>query len=89
MRFPRVLSCTKVKEQDFAKLLRHSLRCLIASARMPNGVEDFLNTYAQKCSDVDQRQHNVQYQNINIVGAGVGSLSLLPIVACLMCVFEL
>ena len=69
MRFPEVLSHTKIKDQDFAKLLRHSLRCLIARTQIPNGVEDFLNTYAQKRSDVDQRQCHVGYPNINTVGA--------------------
>ena len=53
MRFPRFLSHTKVKEQDIAKLLRHSLRCLIARTRIPSGVEDFRNTYAQKSRDVE------------------------------------
>ena len=53
IRIPRVLSRTKVQEQNFARLVRHSLRCLIART-MPKGVEDFLNTYAQKRYDVDQ-----------------------------------
>ena len=69
MRFPAVLSRTKVQEQDSAKLVRHSLRCLIARTQIPKGVEDFLNTYAQKPCGVDQRQHIVQYENINIARA--------------------
>ena len=74
MRFPGIWSRTKVKEQDIAKLLRHSLKCLIARAQIPNGVEDFLNTYAQTLSDVDQRQRNVQYENIHIAGANAPNI---------------
>ena len=53
MRLSGVLSRAQVKEQDFAKLLTHNLRCLIARTQIPNGVEDFLYTYAQKRYDVD------------------------------------
>ena len=65
MRFPGVLFCTKVQEQEFAKLVRHSLRYVIARTQIPNGVQDFLNAYAQKRSDMDLRHRNVRYQNIN------------------------
>ena len=43
MHFPGVLSRTRVTEQQFWSLVGHSLRCLIAQTKIPNGVEDFLN----------------------------------------------
>ena len=84
MRSLGLLSRAKVKEQDFAKLLRHSLSCLIA--RIPNGVGDFLNTYAQRRSHVGQRQCNVQYRNINTIGANAPKPP--PKQACCACVFR-
>ena len=68
MHFPEVLSRTKVTEQQFLSLVRHSLRCLIAKSTIPNGVEDFLNAFRQKRSNVDQRQRSAQYQSINTAG---------------------
>ena len=65
MQFPGVLSRTRVTEQQFLSLVRHSLRCLIAKTKIPNGVEDFLNAYSQKRSNVDQRQRSAHYQSIN------------------------
>ena len=53
MQFPGVLSRTRVTEQQFFSLVRHSLLCLIAKTTIPNGVEDFLNAYSQKRSNVD------------------------------------
>ena len=55
MQFQGVLSRTRVTEQQFLSLVRHSLRCRIAKTKIPNGVEDFLNAYSQKRSNVDQR----------------------------------
>ena len=49
MRFRGGLSHTKLQEQGFYRLVRHSLRCRIAQTHVPNGVEDFLNTYVQEC----------------------------------------
>ena len=46
MHFPGVLSRTRVTEQQFLSLVPHSLRCLIAKTKIPNGVEDFLNAYS-------------------------------------------
>ena len=63
-----VLSRTRVTEPQFLSLVRHSLRCLIAKTEIPNGVEDFLNAYSQKCSNVDQRQQSAQCQSINTAG---------------------
>ena len=68
MHFPGVLSRTRVTEPQFLSLVRHSLRCLIAKTKIPNGVEDFLNAYSQKCSNVDQRQQSAQCQSINTAG---------------------
>ena len=65
MHFLGVLSRTRVTEVQFLSLVRHSLRCLIAKTKIPNGIEDFLNAYSQKCSNVDQRQRSAQYQSIN------------------------
>ena len=45
MQFQGVLSRTRVTEQQFLSLVPHSLRCLIAKTKIPNGVEDFLNAY--------------------------------------------
>ena len=58
MHFPGVLSHTGVTEQQFLSLVRHSLRCLIAKIKIPNGVEDFLNAYSHKRSNVHQRQRS-------------------------------
>ena len=41
---------------SFLSLVRHRLRCLTAKTRIPNAVEDFLNAYSQKCSNVNQRR---------------------------------
>ena len=65
MQFPGVLSRTGVTEQQFLSLVRHSLRCLIARTKIPNGVDDFLNTYSQKRSNVDQRQRSAPYESIS------------------------
>ena len=65
MQFPGVLSRTRVTERQFLSLVRHSLRCLIAKTKIPNGVEDFLNAYSQKRSNVDQRQRSAHYHSIN------------------------
>ena len=65
MQFPGVLSRTRVTEQQFLSLVRHSLRCLIAKTKIPTGVEDFLNAYSKKRSNVYQRQRSAQYQSIN------------------------
>ena len=63
--FSGVLSRTRVTEQQFLSLVRHSLRCLIAKTKISNGVEDFLNAYIQKRPNVDQRQRSAQYRSIN------------------------
>ena len=68
MQFPGVLSRTRVTEQQFLSLVRHSLRCLIAKTKIPNGVEDFLDAYSQKRSNVDQRQRSAHHQSINTAG---------------------
>ena len=68
MQFPGVLSRTRVTEQQFLSLVRHSLRYLIAKTKIPNGVEDFVNAYNQKSSNVDQRQRSAHYQSINTAG---------------------
>ena len=52
MHFPGVLSRTRVTEQQFLSLVWHSLRCLIAKTKILKGVEDFLNAYSQKRSNV-------------------------------------
>ena len=65
MQFPGVLSRTTVTEQQFLRLVRRSLQCLIAKTKIPNGVEDFLNAYSQKHSNVDQRQRSAHYRSIN------------------------
>ena len=65
MQFPGVLSRTRVTEQQFLSLVRHSLRCLIAKTKIPNGVDDDLNAYSQKRSNVDHRQRSAHYQSIN------------------------
>ena len=56
---------TRVIEQQLLSLVRHSLRCLIAKTKIRHGVEDFLNAYSQKRSNVDQRQRSAHYQSIN------------------------
>ena len=56
MQFPGVLSRTRVTEQQFFSLVRHSLQCLIAKTKIPNGVEDFPNAHNRKRSNVEQRQ---------------------------------
>ena len=43
--FPGVLLRARVIEQQFMSLVRHSLPCLIAKTKTPNGGEDFLNVY--------------------------------------------
>ena len=83
MQFTGVLSRTRVTEQQFLSLvrhrlqcpiaktkipIRHRLRCLIAKTKIPNGVEDFLNAYSQKRSNVDSRQRSAQYQSIHTAG---------------------
>ena len=68
MHFPGVLSRTRVTEGQFSSLVRHSLRCLIAKTKIPNGVEDGLNAYGQKRSNVDQRQRSAHYKSINTAG---------------------
>ena len=68
MHFPGVLSRRRVTKQQFLSLVRHSLRCLIAKTKIPNGVQDFVNAYSQKHSNVDQRQQSAQYQSINTAG---------------------
>ena len=68
MQFPGVLSRTRVIEEQFLSFVRHSLRCLIAKTKIPNGVEDFLNACNQKRSNVDQRQRSAHYQSINTAG---------------------
>ena len=68
MHFPGVLSRTRVPEQQFLSLVPHSLRCLIAKTKISNGVEDFLNAYVEKRSNVDQRQRSAHYQIINTAG---------------------
>ena len=65
MQFPGVLSRTRVTEQQFLSVVRHSLRCLIAKTKIPNGVEDFQNAYSQKRSNVDEGQRSAHYQSIN------------------------
>ena len=68
MQFPGLLLRTRVIEQQFLSLVQHSLRCLIPKTKIPNGVEDFLNTYSQKHSNVDQRQRSAHYRSINTAG---------------------
>ena len=68
MHFPGVLSRTRVTEQQLFSLVWRSLLCLIAKIKIPNGVEDFLNAYSQKRSNVDQRQRSAHYQGINTDG---------------------
>ena len=65
MQFPGMLSRTRVTEQQFLSLVRHSLRCRIAKTIIPNVVEDFFNAYSEKRSNVDQRQRSAHYQSIN------------------------
>ena len=65
MHFLGVLSHTKVSRARFYKLVWPCLGCLIARARTPNGVEDFLNTYIQKLLYAEQRQHSARYQKSN------------------------
>ena len=64
MHFPGVF-VARVTEQEFLSLVRHSLRCLIVKTEIPNGVEDFLNAYSEKRSNVDQRQRSAHYRSIN------------------------
>ena len=68
MQFPGVLSRTRVTEQHFLSLVRHSLRCVIAKTKIPNGVGDFLNACSQKRSNVDRRQRSAHDQSINTAG---------------------
>ena len=68
MKFWGVLSRTMVTKQQFLSLVRHGLRCLIAKTKIPNGVEDFLNAYSQKRSNVDERKRSAHYQSINTAG---------------------
>ena len=51
--FSGVLSRTRVTEQQFLSLVRHSRRCLIAKTKIPNAPEDVPNAYSQKRSNVD------------------------------------
>ena len=53
MQSPGVLWRTSATKQQFLSPVRHSLRCPIAKTKIPNGVEDFLNAYSQKRSNVD------------------------------------
>ena len=78
MHFPGVLSRTRVTEQQFLSLVGHSLRCPIAKTKIPNGVEDFLNAYSQKRSNVDQRQRSAHYQSINTAGGNTSKLAAKP-----------
>ena len=68
MHFPGVLSPTRVTEQQFLSLVRHSLWCLIAKTKIPNGVEEFLTAYSQKRSNGHHRQQSPHYQSINTAG---------------------
>ena len=85
MHFPGVLSRTRITDRQFLSLVRHSLRCLIAKTKMPNGVEDFLNAYNQKRSNastlqcsVDQRQRSAQYHSINTAGGNASKPAAEP-----------
>ena len=78
MHFPGVLSRTRVTEPQFLSLVWHSLRCLIAKTKIPNGVVDFLNAYSQKRSNFDQRQRSAQYQSINTAGGNAPKLADTP-----------
>ena len=66
--FPECFRVQGSQSSNFFSLVGHRLRCLIAKTKIPNGVEDFLNAYSQKCSNVDQRQRSAQYQSINTAG---------------------
>ena len=68
MHFPGVLLRTRVTEQQFLSLVRHSLHSPIAKTKIPNGVENFLNAYSQKRSNVDQRQRSAHYESNNTAG---------------------
>ena len=78
MHFLGVLSHTRVTKEQFLSLVRHSLRCLIAKTNIPKGVEDFLNAYGHKRSNVDQRQRSAQYQSINTAGDYAPKLAAKP-----------
>ena len=84
MQFLGVLSRTNVKKQQFLSLVRHSLRCLIAKTKIPNGVEDFVNAYSQKRSNVDQRKRSAHYQSINIARGNAPKPTAKP-PACMQC----
>ena len=60
------------------RLMKHSLTCFIAQTQMPEGVEDFINTYAKKCSNVDQRQPSVQYLYIHTLGVNASKRAAKP-----------
>ena len=51
IQFLGLLSHTRVAQRQFLSLVRHSLRCLIAKTKVPNGPEDFLNAYSVKRSE--------------------------------------
>ena len=78
MHFPGVLSRTRVTEQQFLSIVRHSLRCLIAKTKIPNCMEDFLNAYSQRRSNVDQRQRSAHYQSINTAGGNAPKTAAKP-----------
>ena len=78
MHFPGVLSRKRVTEQQFLSLVWHSLRCLIAKTKIPNGVEDFLHAYSQRRSNVDQRQRSAHYQSINTAGGNAPKTAAKP-----------
>ena len=78
MHFPGLLLRTSVAEPQFLSLVRHSLRCLIAKTKVPNGVEDFLNAYSQKRSHVDQRRRSAQYQSINTASGNASKTAAKP-----------
>ena len=79
MHFAGVAYRTRVTEQQLLSLVRHSLRCRIAKTKMPNGVEDFLNVYSQKRSNVDQRQRSAQYQRIKTAGGNAPKPAAKPL----------
>ena len=78
--FPGVLSRTRVAEQQVLSLVRHSLLCLIANTKIRNGVEDFLNAYSQKRSNVDEKQRSAQYQSVNTAGGNAPKPAAKPLV---------
>ena len=82
MHFPGVLSRTRITEQQFLSVVRHSLRCPIAKTKIPNGVEDFLNAYSQKRSNVDRRQRSAHYHSINTAPKLVAKPAAKPPARC-------